>query len=167
MNTIRRAGALAGAIVAASLILTGCSVLGELFQGQPDRDEDGAITESGQLDVFTLAVGDCIDDSVDEQEVTSVAAVPCEEPHLFEAYHEYRFEDGEYPGADAVDEEAWAACQDAFEGFVGLPWEESELIGTYYTPTEDSWTNMDDRLVTCLVGEDGTKVTGTLEGAQR
>lgn len=166
MNTTRRLGALAAAVLAASLVLTGCSALESLFPAGAERDDTGEITDTGELDVFTIAVGDCLADAP-EGEVTSVVAIPCDEPHAYEAYHDFQLEGDEFPGADVVDEQAWAGCETAFAEFVGLTYDESVLLVTYYTPTEESWNTSGDRVVTCVIGEESGETTGTLEAAGR
>ncbi|MHC3000127.1 septum formation family protein [Microbacterium sp. HJ5] len=166
MHTTRRLGALAAASVAAALTLTGCSVIDSIFPAGAERDDSGEIAESGQLDVFTITVGDCLADAP-EGEVSEVAAVPCGEPHAFEAYHDFQLTGDEFPGADVVDEQAWTTCEEAFTEFVGLTYDESVLLATYYTPTEESWNSLDDRTVTCLIGEESGETTGSLADAAR
>jgi hypothetical protein len=166
MHITRRLGALAGAVLVASLLLTGCSALESLFPAGAERDDTGEITDTGELDVFTIAVGDCLADAP-EGEVTSVVAIPCDEAHAYEAYHEFELAGDEYPGAEVVDEEAWTGCDAAFTEFVGLTYDESVLLVTYYTPTEESWNAQGDRIVTCVIGEEAGDTTGSLAGAGR
>jgi hypothetical protein len=76
-------------------------------------------------------------------------------------------EDGDFPGEVAVQEASREACLgDTFEGFVGLPYDDSEILANFLYPTEESW-EQGDREVVCLAFEDGIATTGTLEGANR
>ena len=60
-----------------------------------------------------------------------------------------------------------STCLDAFEAFVGVPYEESELEVYYYYPFEDTWNHADDRTISCTVGTLTGRTTGTLEGSNR
>jgi hypothetical protein len=64
-------------LVVLTLILAAC--------GGAARDDTGTITEGGELDVFSLSVGDCFG-STTEDAVASVEAVPCSEPHESEVF---------------------------------------------------------------------------------
>lgn len=158
----------AGAALAliAAVSLTGCASITGLFGGAVRDDETGQISEGGEVDVLTLAVGDCLV-GVEEGLQTSVDAVPCAEEHDLEAFHDFALPAGDFPGEDAVDEAAGDGCHAAFEEFIGVSYDESVLIYTYFYPSEESWTEADDRLITCLVGDESGPVTGTLAGAQR
>jgi Septum formation len=171
MNTARRIrirGALAvSALLLAGLTLTGCSVLQDLVEPEPVRDETGEVVEAGEDDVFSMKVGDCVADSVssEQEEVTEVPVVPCSEPHDLEVYAEFALDGEEYPGDEQADTLAFEGCLAEFEGFVGLRYEESTLDYTYYRPTEASWNGVDDRLVSCLILDPEGQSSGSLEGA--
>ncbi|MGR2751403.1 septum formation family protein [Agromyces arachidis] len=165
-RTLARPAALvAAALLAASL--TGCSAIGQFLTGpaQPERDATTQeITEAGDADVFALRVGDCLDMVVADQ-VESVPVVPCSEPHSDEVYHDFQMPDGEFPGDDAVNSAAETGCLDAFQPFVGMAFEESQLDISWYVPTQDSWNQMNDRAISCMVSDPAGEVTGTLAGA--
>ncbi|UYO95713.1 septum formation family protein [Microbacterium sp. M28] len=165
----RRALALAGSAVALSIALTGCSTITNLISGDAPRDEEtGEVTEESNIDIFSLKVGDCMPgDAMSGAEQSDADVVPCSEPHGYEVYHEFELADGEFPGADAIQAEVEAQCLPAFDSFIGLTFEESALDITWYEPTEDSWTEADDRLVQCLVYDAAGDVEGTLKGAAR
>lgn len=172
--TPARLATAAGAGVAL-LALGGCAQIGQLLGGDgPERDaETGQITESADVDVFELQVGDCLNLAGDT-ELSSAAVVPCSEPHTDEIYHEFRLPDGDWPGKDAVDEAADEDCYEAFEGFVGKPFEDSELAYNFLAPLEDGWNDpsVKDRLIQCIVyepdGDDGAaQVEGSLKDAAR
>ena len=135
------------AIAATALLFAGCS--------------------SGGTDVFTIKVGDCISTSTGDAEVTEVPTVPCEEPHEVEVFHDFEITGTDYPGEDEIFAQADQGCYDAFESFVGLSYEESELDWSYYYPTEGSWQQQGDRLISCLIFDPAGTTTGSLEGAAR
>jgi hypothetical protein len=159
----------ATALVGAALLLAGCSQITDLFGGpQAVRDaQSGEVTDAGQMDVFTLSVGDCLNDTGSTDEVFDVPVVPCSDPHDYEVYYDYTLPSGEYPGEEAVFAAAEADCPAQFESFVGLPYDESTLIFSYYVPTAESWAGQGDRVVSCLIGDGAGQVTGTLAGSGR
>lgn len=95
-----------GAIALLGLGLSGCSaaqeivdsVEGELSGGESEvRDgETQEVTESGDLDVFKLAVGDCFNDAGSTM-VSEIPVVPCSDPHDYEVYHEVEMPAGDFP----------------------------------------------------------------------
>ena len=151
--------ALGAAIAATTLLLGAC--------GQSEtRDESGEITSGGDTDVFSIAIGDCFNDEGDaEDQVNSLPTVPCSEPHDNEIYAEYTFPDGDFPGDETVTTKATDECIAQFEAFVGISYEESALDVFPITPTEGSWNDQDDRLVSCGIWDPSQQVTGSLAGA--
>lgn len=154
--------------LASVIALGGCSAIQGLFAGESvARDsETQEITEAGTADVFQLNVGDCMN-SVDAEEVSEVPAVPCGDPHDDEIYYEFTLPDGEFPGNDAIYEAADAECLPQFETFVGLAYEESVFDYYPYVPTEGSWNGANDRVVQCVIYEDGVRTVGSLAGVAR
>lgn len=117
--------------------------------------------------VFDLAVGDCFDDGDlavggEAEQIGDVPLVECDQAHDNEVYAEVSLEGEGFPGDNVVANEADAVCYDAFESFVGLDYESSELDFGWLVPTADSW-DAGDRVITCFVYRlDLKKVTGTL-----
>lgn len=137
-----------GGLAVAALALSGCST------SAPDaqRDESsGEITESAEANVFSIAVGDCLDlsDSSMSNEVSSLPTVPCSDEHDSEVYAETTLDGEEYP-AD-LDDQAGQYCYDQFASFVGKAYEESSLDFQYLTPTQDGWEQGNDRSVQCIL----------------
>lgn len=138
-----------------------------------DRDEAGNIAGEQEVSVFALRVGDClgteaVDDltSGETAPVVEVDAISCSQPHRFEAYHEFDLADGPYPGRDQIAELGMTGCEDAFRGFVGVPYRRSELAYTFFSPEESGWGIRDDRSVLCLLDAGGV-ATGTLRNSRR
>lgn len=147
------------ALGAASLTLAGCSLLGNV-----GNDTQAPSGEGDSTDVFTLEVGDCLNDAGVEGEVSEVPTVPCSEPHDSEAYASILMADGDFPGDDVVDDQAVSDCTTEFDAFVGLDYQTSALDFAYYFPTEASW-EQGDREILCLIYDPAGKVTGSLQGA--
>jgi hypothetical protein len=123
---------------------------------------------TGETGVFTLHVGDCLNDASEVGDVSTVPVVDCDTPHDSEVYASVMMQDAEYPGAEATVAAAGDACRTAFERFIGIPAEDSIYSFASLYPTESSWDG-GDREILCRVAlarEDGTveKVSGSLEG---
>lgn len=173
----KRTMALAGTAVALSLALSGCSALNGILGGGNDaqRDDDNKVTEEANIDVFSLKVGDCMPElDSGGGEITDVDVVPCSEPHTDEVFFEFKLPDGDLPSDDEISAEVEAQCVPAFTDFVGTDYYESTLDFWWMTPTEQTWTQANDRLVQCIVyqpdpedstGQTSLEVEGSLEGA--
>lgn len=152
------------ALVTASA-LAGCSIIGDLLgPGSAVRDDEGQVVEEGDVDVFSLAIGDCFDDEGSAEEVTSVPIVPCDQPHDNEVFHEFEIADGEFPGDDAVSTEADEKCVAAFDAFAGIAYADSTLDVFSLRPTAAGW-EQGDRLVQCAIYDPAQQVSGTLSNA--
>lgn len=150
---------------AVSLIIVACTP-------EADRGTTGEVVSEGNIDAFQIQVGDCFNDNNgisgqdDTVEVTGVAGVPCTSPHDNEAYAKFDAKFKTYPGNDNMFNSALESCVDRFEGYVGRDYQSSLLdILTLY-PTEESWNQMDDREVICvLVHMEGDKLTASSRGS--
>ncbi|MCC2029857.1 septum formation family protein [Microbacterium sp. YMB-B2] len=171
----KRSLALAGSAMALSLALTGCSALsGILGGGDAQRDDDGNVTEGANIDVFSLKVGDCMPATDTTGEITDLDVVPCSEPHTDEVFYEFELEDGDLPSDDEIMAAVEAECVPAFADFVGVEWADSTLDFWWITPTEETWTQANDRIVQCVIykpdpedatGQTQLEVTGSLKDA--
>lgn len=154
---------LIAAVAAAGLVGAGCSTSAEV--DETTRDDSGAISEGGELGVFEIEVGDCFDVG-DADEVETVDAIPCDQPHVYEAFATFDLTGDEYPGDDVVGEQAGTGCIERFEAYVGAPYETSSLFVFPISPSEQTWEDQDDREVICtLVTEDQSPRTGSAEGS--
>jgi hypothetical protein len=164
--------AIAALIVAGAWLVVGISavVLGMLgdLTGDAERDESGAVSEKSDQSVLRIRAGDCFNTPAlgeDGTDVATVTAVPCAEPHDFEAYKVFDLTGEEYPGDDRSNQLAAEGCLAAFHDFVGLPYGRSELEPYYFAPRSRTWDLFDDRGVTCFIGRPGEQSTGTLRGS--
>lgn len=136
------------AVVAASLMLAGCSGGGG---GTP------APTATSTA-IVDLAVGDCISGDL--------TVVDCSTEHDSEAYASITVPGDDFPGDESIATQAGQGCTDAFTEFVGIPYDDSSLDYAFYFPTEGSWA-AGDRRILCLIVDPETRVAGSLEGAAR
>jgi len=159
-------------VIAGVVAVVGIGAVAIFAPDDAERDEGGDIVEGGQVSVFDLSEGDCWNNVPDAGEETeTVDAVPCTEAHESEVFAVFDVDLGEeWPGLDAVTAEAETQCVQRFEGFVGLTYDQSALNLFYFNPIEESWNELNDREVVCVVldptAPDG-RTTGSLQGAAR
>jgi hypothetical protein len=165
----RRALALVGSAVALSVALTGCSAINSILgggSGDADRDDEtGQVTESANIDIFSLKLGDCKMESPSGL-IEDADVVPCDQPHDEEVYYEITMDDGEF-SEEAVDAASQECIGDAYTTFVGITYDESALEVFPITPTKDTWDGYDDRIVQCVIVDPAGQTTGSLKGAAR
>jgi hypothetical protein len=149
----------------------GLVVVGSTLFFAARRSDEGEITDAGDLSVQDLRVGDCFELSgdlttVDQAEVGSVRAIPCEEPHVYEVYVVSEYPANETPSAIDEPYSDWelAQCLDGFEAYVGIDFDSSRWYFSTLTPTDESW-DQGDRAIQCFLhNENETSVTGSAQG---
>lgn len=165
----RRALALAGSAVALSVALTGCSALNGILgggAGDADRDEEtGQVTESANIDIFALKVGDCMMEAPSGL-LEDIDVVPCAEPHDQEVFYEITMDDGEF-SEEAIDAASQECIGDPYTSFVGVAYDASTLEVYPITPTQQTWDELNDRVVQCVISDPAGQIEGSLEGAAR
>ena len=153
----RRALVLTGSAVAVSLALTGCSAINSILGGgraDADRDEEtGQVTESANIDVFSVKLGDCM--------LETGSGMLTEE-----VFYEIKMDDGEY-SEDAISAASEECIGDAYTSFVGVSYQDSALDVTTLTPSQDSWEQANDRVIQCIIVDPAGQVEGSLKGAAR
>ncbi|HUF06867.1 MAG TPA: septum formation family protein [Candidatus Binatia bacterium] len=134
------------------------------------RDDSGAIVGAGALQIVDVRVGDCFDlnDGFDIEEVGEIRAIPCDEPHAFEAYFLTELAAGSYPSRSVFNTAVEAACLPSFETYVGRDYETSELYVTSFEPTPEGWHD-GDRSILCVLStyEAATPLTGSVRDSGR
>jgi hypothetical protein len=154
-----RSSRFAAGAAAVVVLLVGSACSG----GGGDDEAEGLPTEPFTLDV---GVGECFQ-RPSSPDVADVRSVPCDEPHDFEAYALLELEGDGYPGAEEVDAEAAAACNDEFAGYVGVRPGQSGLVVVPVTPTAELWEE-GGRSVTCTVTLRGPdRLESSVEGSEQ
>ena len=142
--------------------MVGLGIAGTAGEDNSTRNEAGQIVDGGEIGAFRLRLGDCFTDGSAGDLIQSVQGVPCSSPHDGEVYFAVFLPDGDYPGDTAIGDSADQACLNAFKPFTGSDYETSALGLWSMIPTKDSWEQIDDREVLCVVNNyDGTKKVGT------
>jgi hypothetical protein len=120
-------------------------------------------------DVNGLQVGDCIDQPSSSTAITDIQHQPCTEPHdgeVFALITHPAANDAAYPGKDAFRDLVVQECLPQVQVYTGRTLDEIDAAGLTYAwfyPTTSSWTDSDDRGITCyLARDDETKMTGSV-----
>lgn len=116
-----------------------------------------------------LEVGQCLNDDIAQDQVSSVPVVECSEPHNGEVYAVPELPDGDFPGEQVINDQVEQLCAgQAFQDYVGLPFQESEIYFRPYVPTAETWADGDREIVCILGNQDGSPLpAGSLRGANR
>jgi hypothetical protein len=141
--------AVVGAIVLVVLLAIGASA---------DRDNDGEVS------LTSLRPGDCIERLEEGPASTTVPAVPCAEPHEGEVYAIFDLADGDWPGDEAVWEEAESGCVDRLFDYSPTAYEDEQIDIFYVHPTSDTWGTGDREVVCVTYYLDGLR-TGSIKGS--
>lgn len=137
-----------------------------------ERDEDGAVTESTEVDVRNLEEGDCVlrmqyveDLEPDEAATGLVTVVPCAEPHKSEVFEIYQIDPDDYPDQESLDRASLDGCLPAYADYVGRSFQGSTLDLDYFNPAKGAL--IDDDQVVCLVTSPSGPTTEMLAGSRR
>jgi Septum formation len=131
------------------------------------RDDSGVITSAGNLSIEDLRAGDCFD-SDEEEEISSVDAQPCDEPHQYEMFHLATWTgSSDYPTEEAVIDFVVEECVPAFEAYVGRSFQSSRLDFLPVYPVEEGWNDGDRAFQCVLFDPEEAVLTESLRGANR
>jgi len=121
---------------------------------------------TGTVTLGDMQPGQCFDDTSLMTETTLIDApitlIDCSQPHDNEVYQRYNLSGGvDYPGEDAVADQMWTACMDAFSGYVGAAYDDSVLDFFFLYPLDESWA-AGERFGICALWEmTGSKLEGS------
>lgn len=173
----------AGAVIGVGLLVVGLVLgIGRLVGGGTGPSPTAEPTSEGESptepETYTVTnpdtslvsaeVGACT--TTDVMENSSVSTLPlmdCGYEHDAQVIGLFDLEGDEFPGTATVRSDARAACEAAFEEFVGIAESDSELQLWHISPTEGTWDNNDDREVICIAYLEEGSVTESWEGSQR
>ena len=144
----------------------GLGVVGYNVMTEADRDGSGAIVDGGNIDAFSMRLGDCFDNtqsfaSDEAGEVSSLPGVPCSEPHDNEVFAIFDVGYESFPGDEPMAELAFDQCLARFENFVGLEYESSVLDITALYPSAASWAQEDREVICAVFDMNGEKRAGS------
>jgi len=142
------------------------AVGGAIFAAR--RDDAGQIVGGGDLEATELRAGDCFDlRDPNEEEIEDVQAKPCTEVHEFEMYYVGLLPDGEYPDEATFVGFLEEDCLPAFDEFVGISYEESQLDIYWLTPTAEAWDAGGRQLQCAVFHPTNDELTDSMQGFGR
>jgi Domain of unknown function (DUF4190)/Septum formation len=151
--------AIAGlALAAVWALLIGAFVVSAVTTSAGRGAGTGEITEAGEVSTARLRVGDCVNDLEESEAVTSLPAVPCDDPHDGEVFAVFDLPDGDYPPEKELFAAAESRCEEELMEYA--PQAMNSSIGLFYFyPHESAWP--DDREIVCIA----TAMSGTMTGS--
>ncbi|WP_144125217.1 DUF4190 domain-containing protein [Catellatospora sichuanensis] len=156
--------AVAGLVLSTIWSLVICGVIGLAIVAANDDSTTGTTSTTGGDDtsVYSLRIGDCLNDLNTEDEIEELPVVPCSEPHDGEVYAEFKLTETAYPGVDAIEKKADPRCADLLKSYAPKAVDDPAVDTYYLYPTAESWAR-GDRAVTCIATFDPAR-TGKLKG---
>lgn len=158
LSRIKRLGQQGRGFAIAGLVLSGLWVLliilliivGSLSNATRSSST-GTITRSGNLNVFSLAVGDCFNNPVTAQDVATVTAEPCNQSHSAQIYAKFNLTGSNfsYPGTATVSQLASTGCT-ARTADVDRSKVTNAMAVHFFFPDQTAWLN-GRRTVACMV----------------
>ena len=111
----------------------------------------GNITHAGNLSVFSLSVGDCFNSPAGTQDVTSVTAKPCNQPHSAQIYAKFNLTGSNfsYPGTAKVNRLAASGCT-ARTGSIDRSKTTNAMTVRFLFPDQNAWL-AGQRTVACMI----------------
>jgi hypothetical protein len=111
----------------------------------------------GNLQLSQLQVGDCLTGSDMELNTTDpwpklTLAVPCNQPHFAEVFlanDNFWPQNSPFPGASTISKDGSAACNNAFQSYVGITYKKSIYTWTNIIPDASTWPT-GDRALHCV-----------------
>ncbi|MEV6287319.1 DUF4190 domain-containing protein [Kribbella sp. NPDC051770] len=114
--------------------------------------------------IDALVVGECFDDTSDEDEVTRAA---CSVDHDGELYAVVTLPAQDWPGDEKVGELGEKACNEKFRPYVGIDVSDSELDPVSWYPERAGWNSGDRNIYCTAYGPDGDPLDRTVKDSKR
>lgn len=133
--------------------------------------DDGPRQAGTETALYDLEVGDCFDEpggATADELIGFVRVLPCDQGHELELISVVvvAAPDPAYPGDTAIEERA-EECLSRFATYLDIPYDDSRYDSSYYSPTEESWSQ-GDRTIFCMVADpDGEQLSESVKGIAR
>jgi hypothetical protein len=160
---VSRTGQKGRGLAIASLVLSTLWVAGgvtvtavSVYADQHARhDTAAALAQSEDVSTYDIAVGDCLvtDQIADNEDpIDTLPRVPCKKRHDTEVYSIVQASGDKYPGDTEMMKTADDLCDQEFDRVLPQKVVENDSYGVFdLYPTADSWSQDDDRAITCMV----------------
>jgi hypothetical protein len=166
LSQIRKRNQRGRGLAITGLVLSGLWVLAiavvlVLAIGGVGRNDAGEITEEGSVSSFDLKPGDCINGLTETDNISSLPAVPCAQPHDGEVFATFEITAATFPGDAELKKQAETGCVQRLAEYSAAAATDDKLEIYFLHPTERSWAQGDHE-VTC-VAIDTNKRSGSLK----
>jgi hypothetical protein len=155
-----RGMAIAGMVLSVVWLVVLVVLIAVGASGGAHRSGSGHISKRGSLNIFALHLGDCLNNP-NVQSVSSVAAVPCTQPHNAQVFAQFDATGSGYPGATALTRQSTNSCNSRVNGNL----DRSKITGTmsirFIFPLAGSWA-LGHRIVSCLIVDPAPDLTSSL-----
>jgi Domain of unknown function (DUF4190)/Septum formation len=143
----------------AVLIAIGVATAPHSSAGHP---ASGPVRQPGGVDIFTLRVAECFD-YPHGQSVSSVALIPCTQPHDTQVFAQFDLTgpSSSYPGATRLKQQATSGCNSRIAGNLDRSKITNTLSVRFIFPLPGSW-DLGHRSVSCLVVDPTPDLTSSL-----
>ena len=117
---------------------------------------------------FSMKVGQCVQLPTGDN-ITDLETTDCSALHDAEVFHLTQVTEDERPSDSELEDMGGDACLAAFEGYVGISYEESELDYTILYPSPGSWEQGDREIICFIISGEGTDVqlSGSMKGSNK
>ncbi len=115
------------------------------------------------MSVTSLQVGDCVNGLHESENISSLPAVPCSEPHEGEVFALFDLQAADHPGGSAVIRQAEDECIRGLPSYApGAAGDPSIALFSLY-PTDTTWRQGDREVVRIASDPSGPR-SGSLRG---
>ena len=163
LRRIRRTGDRGRSLAITALMLTGCwlAVIALIAALAVWGNREAGVGNS--TPVANIRVGQCFDADLGKSTLLVAKIADCTGPHAGEAY---ATASASLAGLDDNEKDLSAAqsCANSFEGFVGGPYDKSELDIFFVVLQDDESAGGN---VLCMLGTPGKELTGSMRGTGR
>ena len=151
-RTMTRALALTASALTLALTTSACSLL----------------SFGPRTSAFSMKVGQCVQLPTGDN-ITDLETTDCSALHDAEVFHLTQVTEDERPSDSELEDMGGDACLAAFEGYVGISYEESALDYTILYPSPGSWEQGDREIICFIISGEGTDVqlSGSMKGSNR
>ena len=151
-RTMTRVLALTASAAALAMTMSACSLL----------------SFGPRTSAFSMKVGQCVQLPTGDN-ITDLETTDCSALHDAEVFHLTQVTEDERPSDSELEDMGGDACLAAFEGYVGIPYEEYELDYTILYTSPGSWEQGDRESICFIISGDGTdtQLSGSMKGSNK
>ena len=111
-------------------------------------------------------VGQCVQNA-ESEEISGLQVTDCTKPHQAEIFYTVELSAKQRIPEEDLSDYARDTCIDAFEGYVGRSYEESELDTMELYPSEESWAAGERTIVCFAISPDNEPLVGSVKDSKK